>query len=202
MKKIVYLALLSTLFLHSKGVKTTEPQHSFGIEFNPIKALMFREEEATYSGTFSYFNHNDSTEISVPWLYYSRDNALDEFEKNDDKQTSILVDLHYRKYFSPHTEGAYVGTFARYAHLSGTSRESNGQNHFTVVDKFGLGFEIGYKIKNIFDTPFYYGMSFALGGYLTNNNNTFSSLDDLSSFAIDDYQRIVDIELFKIGYEF
>ena len=198
MKSIFYILLLTTLSLYAEAVDSTKTEE-WGIEFNPIRAVFFHED-TSFSGTFTHFNNSESTEISIPWYYYSTDITSKDSESNYNSR-SILVDVHYRKYFSPNTEGGYLGVFGRYAHLHGLDNETE---KYRVLNKVGMGLEVGFKVKNIFDTSFYYGASISLGSYLTGEDNVFKSSrgGELPSFVFDDIRQIIDIELFKIGYAF
>ena len=198
MNKVLFISLLglSSLFGESLSVVKSE---SWGVEFNPLRLLVFGDNETSLSGTFSYFDNENSVEIAVPWLYYKDSGRVDWNLQKEYREKSILVDVHYRKYFTPNTEGAYVGAFGRYAHLAG---ELYVTEEYKTVNKFGLGLEVGFKLKNIFDSPFYYGASIALGGYLGNENDVFNSHDWFSTLSLDDNRKIIDIELLKIGYEF
>ena len=200
MKKILNILLLSTFLLYGEGSVVTESKvDTWGIEFNPLRLLVYDEDETSLSGTFSYFDNKNSAEIAVPWLYYKNSYSSEDFSNFHAYTNELLtIDLHYRKYFLPNTEGAYVGVFGRYAHLDG---EAEVLGKYATVDKFGLGFEVGFKVKNFFDSPFYYGASIAFGGYVS-DNNVFTSNTWFSPFDFDDKRRIVDVELFKIGYEF
>jgi len=67
-----------------------------------------------------------------------------------------------------------------------------------------LGVEVGFKVKNIMNSPFYYGASLAVGSYFGGDNDVFDTNNfiDLDTFEIDDRKTIFEIELLKIGYEF
>ena len=199
MNKIVFIGLLGVSSLFGEGLTVVKAE-SWGVEFNPLRLLVLNDDgERSLSGTLSYFDNEKSVEIAVPWFYYTDSGTVNWNPETKYREKSVLIDLHYRKYFTPNTEGAYIGAFGRYAHLRGEAYQT--ENH-TTVDKFGLGLEIGFKIKNIFDSPFYYGASIALGGYLGSNNDIFYSHDWFGPLALDDNRKIVDIELLKIGYEF
>lgn len=165
---------------------------TIGIEVNPFRFLISDDNWKSLSGTVAYFNHQNGTEIAMPF-YYSRDK-----EDYEEIETVINVDVRYRKYFaSQKTNGAYLGAFGRYTYLDGKVWD---KPYYATVEKFGVGAEIGIRMKRVFDSSFYWGMSLALGGYLGKDNNIFKS----SGFvlALDDNKMILDVELFKVGYEF
>jgi hypothetical protein len=164
---------------------------SFGVEINPFRFLATAEDD--FSGTMSYFDNDNGVEIAIP-IFYS-----DYSSGYGGSETVVDIDLHYRKYFSGNrTEGTYLGAFGRYTHLEGNARHTS---QYLTVEKFGLGVEVGYRVKDIFDTPFYWGVSLSFYGYLGNNNNVFEGLG-YSPLAFEDNQYGVDVELLKIGYEF
>jgi len=208
MKKIL-TTLLPFLITLSQAQKLPTPPklftpqpNSWGVEINPIRLLLTNSDYFGFSGTLSHFDNTNGVEIAIP-IYYLRDDRRFTNEQNQHYgavERRLNLDLHYRRYSSfahGKTESYYVGAFARYTHLDG---EANDRAGTVVVDKLGFGGEIGIRVKNIFDTPFYWGASLMIGGYVTGDNNKLSH--DMFDAGFDDRQLIVDIELLKIGYEF
>jgi len=202
------LLFLSTLLpaetLGVNAPKNTEnsvmEKSSWGVELNPFRLLILGSDWQSYSGTISHFDNETGIEIAMP-IFYSK-------EKNDyyygydnsyeDTETILTIDLDYRKYFSQsRTEGGFLGLFGRYAYLDGRVLD---RGQYATVQKVGIGGEIGYRVKNIFNTPFYWGTSFKIGGYIGGDNDIFNNSG--FSLGLDDNNLILDIELLKVGYEF
>ncbi len=189
--------------------KDTIKQEGWGVEINPFRLFASTDDESgwrSFSGTVSYFDNSSGVEIAMPILYskdstvrYSYGSFYDKQYESD--EIALDVDIRYRKYFSQkRTEGAYIGAFVRYTYLDGRAKESA---QYATVEKFGVGGELGFKIKDIFNTPFYWGASLSLGSYLGSDNDIFQTdAMSLGSFNMDDNQYIVDIEILKVGYEF
>ena len=190
MRKILFMLLLlngSSLYADAE----------WGVEFNPFRVLVLGSDWQSFSGTISHFDNENGIEIAIPILY-SKEKNTHYTDGYEDTETALNIDLHYRKYFSGNRiEGAYLGAFGRYTYLDGKVWD---RGQYATVEKFGLGGEIGYRVKDIFNTPFYWGASLSLGGYIGSNNDIFNS----SGFAlgIDDNKMIIDVELLKVGYEF
>ena len=207
MKRILSVGvLLFSTTLYAEDVIT---KNGWGIEINPLRLLISAggSDWTSFSGTLSHFNNETGVEIAMPILYskdittrynYMDLNSFDDFE---DEEVALDIDIHYRQYFSKkRTEGAYIGAFARYTYLDGKAIKDG---KYATVEKFGVGGEIGFKIKNIFNTPFYWGSSFSLGTYISSDNDVFQTTDmSIGAFDIDDNKYIVDLELLKVGYEF
>lgn len=194
MKKILFLLFLCNSFTFSE---TLIQKTSWGIEVNPLRLLLLSGEWKSFSGTISHFDNENNIEIAMP-IFYSKENNEYYYSRREDTETVLNIDLRYRKYFSGNrTEGGFLGLFGRYTYLDGKVWS---KSKYATVEKFGLGGEIGYKVKNIFHTPFYWGTSFSLGSYIGSDNNIFNSSG--IELGIDDNKLILDIELLKVGYEF
>jgi len=201
----VGLLFLSTA-LHAEDMINKD---GWGVEINPLRLLISAggSDWNSFSGTLSHFNNETGVEIAMPILY-SKDITtrynyigLDATDDLEEKSVALDIDIHYRQYFSKNrTKGAYIGAFGRYTYLDGKAIKDG---KYATVEKFGVGAEIGFKIKNIFSTPFYWGSSFSLGTYIGNDNDIFQTSDmSVGAFDIDDNKYIVDLELLKVGYEF
>jgi len=193
--------LLSAETLDLYASKKTENglmgKNSFGVELNPFRLLLLGSEWQSYTGTISHFDNETGIEIAVP-IFYSKDKNNNYNEAYKDTETLLTIDLDYRKYFSQaRTEGGFLGLFGRYAYLD--ARVSS-QGRYATVQKVGIGGEVGYRVKNIFNTPFYWGTSFKIGAYIGGDNDIFEN--STFSLALDDNKLILDIELLKVGYEF
>ncbi len=193
-KKVLLFLFLGSSLSFSE---TVIPKTSWGVEFNPFRVLVLDSDWQSFSGTISHFDNENGIEIAMPILYSKEKNRYynDIYE---DTETALNIDLHYRKYFSRNrTQGAYLGAFGRYTYLDG---KVNYEGKYATVEKFGVGGEIGYRVKDIFDTPFYWGASLSLGGYIGGDNDIYNSSG--LNLGIDDNKLILDIELLKVGYEF
>jgi len=172
-------------------------QNGWGVEFNPFRVLILGSEWKSLSGTISHFDNESGIEIAIPF-FYSKEKDISYNRNHEDTEIASTIDIHYRKYFSKtRTDGGYLGIFSRYTYLDG---KVWGSGKYATVEKLGLGGEVGYRVKNIFDTPFYWGVSMSLGGYIGKDNDIFNSSG--MPLAIDDNQFILDVELLKVGYEF
>ncbi len=172
-------AFLIAICLHAD---TLPEDKSYGVEINPFYLLLTSPSESYFSGTFSYFDHARDVEIAFPIHYYK--------EADDYKQYTL--DMHYRKFINDKIQGLYYSGFARLARLEGVS----GNSYIKQV-KFGLGGGVGFRLFN--KNGFYWGASFSIGSYITNDNDQFVN----NMFVVtDDPRFIVDIELLKFGYSF
>jgi len=191
--------LIGSGFLYAETSNNTlKKEKSFGVEINPFRLLVSNDEWQSFSGTMSYFDNDNGIEIAMPIFYSKEKNTYYYDTPYKESETVVNIDLHYRKYFSgSRTNGAYLGAFGRYTYLDG---KVDYTTKYATVKKFGLGGEVGYRVKNIFNTSFYWGTSLSIGGYLGSDNNVFNT----SGFAldIDDNKYIIDMELLKVGYEF
>ncbi len=183
--------LLMTNVLHAE-------EDSWGVEVNPFRLILLTEGSGSqsFSGTISHFDNSNGIEIAMP-IYFSKDKSDYYGGSDNDTETVLDIDLRYRKYFEKKTEGAYIGGFGRYTYLDG---RANDISQYATVKKFGLGLEVGMRVKRIFDTPFYWGASLGVGAYLGDNNDIFHGSG--ITMALSDNQYILDVELFKVGYEF
>ena len=188
MKKILILFSL----LHAEGEIAPTEKSSWGVEVNPFRLLSIDDDWQSFSGTMSYFDNENGTELAIP-IFYSKE----QYDSDSDIEEVLNIDLDYRKYLSGNrTKGVYLGVFGRYTYIDAKVWNTN---KYATVQKFGLGGVIGYRFKDAFNLPFYWGANFKIGRHLGNDNDIFNS----SSFSmIDDNQLIIDIELFKVGYEF
>ncbi|HHD82470.1 MAG TPA: hypothetical protein ENK82_08080 [Campylobacterales bacterium] len=199
MRNILFLCFL----LSSTGsfAQTVSSEKStWGVEVNPFRLFILTNDWQSFSGTISHFDNENGVEIAMPIFYSEEKNNYYNGSINayEDTETVLNIDLDYRKYFSGNqTEGAYLGAFGRYTYLDARVWD---RPKYATVQKFGVGGEIGVKMKNIFNSPFYWGASLKIGGYIGSDNDVFNS----SGFALglDDNKLIVDAELLKVGYEF
>ena len=179
------LAFIVLTLMSMLDAESLSKDKRFGAEVNPFYLLISAggTSEKYLSGTFSYFNHKNSTEIAFPIHYMSQD-------YNDYKQRTL--DVHYRKFINDSIDGFYYSGFARFAKLEGRSG-----NTLIKQTKVGAGAGIGFRLFH--KSGFFWGASLGLGAYLTGDNDQFTH----NLFVItDDQQMIVDIELFKFGYTF
>ncbi len=221
---IVPFLLTSHSLSFAQGLTATEENKRFGIELNipRLITLTGSHDWQSASGSFSYFNHKNNTEIAAPWL-------VEKLEANAKEQDRTLSDqtiaLHYRKFLGEDLNGVYWNGFVKLAHVKGRQRDygfprnkqglhkspcrgsdcestpidtptySNPQKSST---KFGLGIGTGYRFipKN---KPYYWGASLSVGQYLTGKHNLY---DGCTGALTADSKYIVDIELLKFGYSF
>ena len=196
MRKILFLyLLLSITWSFAQTVS------KWGVEVNPFRLLLLESDWQSFSGTISHFDNENGIEISMPIFYSKEKNyyySSSSSNEHEYTETVLNIDIDYRKYFSGNkTEGGYLGLFGRYTYLDGKIWD---EAKYATVQKFGLGGEIGVRTKRIFNSPFYWGASLRIGGYIGGDNDIFNS----SGFALglDDNKLILDIELLKVGYEF
>lgn len=190
-KGLVALFLISSTLLSSASDK-----ESFGVEVNPLRVLLSMGSWKSFSGTVSHFDNEHGVEIAFP-IYYSKEN-FDRFNGYETSEIVANMDLRYRMYSSDSiTDGSYMGVFGRYTYLDGQAKKSS---KLATVQKFGIGGEVGFRSKRLFNMPLYWGMSLALGAYVVGENDVLDSSGLLS--ALEDTPVIIDIELLKVGYEF
>lgn len=193
-KTFIVLLLLMSSFLYGASDDDEKVKNSYGIEVNPFRLFSYGSEWQTFAGTFSCFHNDEGVEIAFP-VFYSRKQTMN--FNHDDTDTLFTFDIHYRKYFEEHkTQGAYWGVFGRYAYLDG---KVDAEPLYASVHKFGVGFEVGVRVKRLFDYPLYWGVSIAIGKYLFGRNRVFSPN---ATAANEDSEVILDGEILKIGYEF
>ncbi|HIP59742.1 MAG TPA: hypothetical protein EYH01_04845 [Campylobacterales bacterium] len=180
--RLVFVALL----VGNLGADSLSTDKRFGVEANPLYlflAGLSGSNETFLSGSFSYCNHENLAEITVPFHYMK-------LEHDDYKQ--FTIDVHYRKFINDSIGGFYYSGFARFAKLEGESG-----NSYTKLTKAGVGAGIGFGLFH--KSGFYWGMSLSLGAYLLGDNDQFTH----SLFVVtDDPHLIVDVELLKFGYTF
>ncbi len=172
--------LILAINLHAGSL--SKDKH-FGVEVNPFYLLLTGSSERYFSGTVSYFDHENNVEIAFPVYYYNED-------YNNYKQYTL--DMHYRKFINKTMHGFYYSGFARVAKLEGLSG-----NYRIKQTKLGLGVGIGFRLFS--KSGFYWGASLGAGSYITGNNDQFVN----NMFVVtDDPRFIFDIELLKFGYSF
>jgi len=185
--KKTFLTLLFLLISSSHAINL-EQDKKFGVEVNPFYLLIItpgENSETMLSGTFSFFDHINGAEIAIP-LHYMKMNSY--------KQ--LTIDIHYRKFLNNQVGGFYLSGFGRVARLEGETTNDTEFN-YAKQTKVGLGAGLGFRVFS--DFGLYWGASFSLGRYLTNDNENFGS----NLFTInDDAPYILDIEFFKFGYSF
>lgn len=184
-----------------------------GFEFNYFRLLTLGSAEKTLSGTYSFFNTKNNTEIAIPFMLSSAEHSSYygyDIVDNNKNLTSFTIDAHYRKYLGHRLDGFYLSAFARAAYLNGlkggnpsyyySSEPYNfTQPHTSSEVKFGIGFGIGYRI--ISDSGYYWGTSLSLGKYLVGDSNIFDDAEGISA-NLDDEEFIITIELLKFGFAF
>jgi len=194
-----YLAsLIFVTILITSSLKAHDD--TFGISINPVRIGISDSEYETYSGTFSYFNHENNTEIAIPWIY-ERDTYLwDDITSYKTPDTLLNIDLQYKQYIDKErsAEGMFYGAFARYSYLHG---DSNRKFIIAEQHKFGLGVLAGFQITtfSIAGIDLYWGSTLSVGFYLNKDANIFDS--DVSLYW-EDHRYILDLELLKIGITF
>jgi len=185
-----------------------------GFEFNYFRLLTLGSEEKTLSGTYSFFNTQNNTEIAIPFMLSSAEHSSYygyDISNNNKDLTSFTIDVHYRKYLGHRLDGFYLSAFARTAYLNGLKR-SNESYYYSSSEpysftpkhtgsevKFGVGFGIGYRI--ISDSGYYWGTSLSVGRYLVGDSQVFDDAEGISA-NLDDEEFIINIELLKFGFAF
>jgi hypothetical protein len=199
----------------SKRINIVQPlgTRTQGFEFNFFRLLTLSSEEKSLSGTYSFFNTENNTEIAIPFMFNSAEHSSFygyDLVDNNKNLTSFTIDAHYRKYLGHRLDGFYLSAFARAAYLNGVKGGSESYyyssepNSFAQPQtgsevKFGIGFGIGYRI--ISDSGYYWGTSLSVGRYLVGDSDVFTEADGISA-NLDDEEFIIDIELLKFGFAF
>lgn len=184
-----------------------------GFEFNFFRLLTLSAEEKTLSGTYSFFNTENNTEIALPFMLnsaeYSGYYGYDVVDSNKNL-TSFTIDAHYRKYLGHRLDGFYLSAFARATYLNGLKGDDEVSHYYSESYsytplktgsevKLGIGFGIGYRI--ISDSGYYWGTSLSVGRYLVGDSDVFYDAHGISA-NLDDEEFIIDIELLKFGFAF
>lgn len=209
-KKIDNIATQSE---QSSQIKIEQPlgNRTQGFEFNFFRLLTLGEDDKSLSGTYSFFNTENNTEIALPFMYSSSlHQSLWDYELLDinEKLTSYTLDAHYRKYLGHRLDGFYLSAFTRAAYLSGIKGDESNYSYSSLNTanykkgsefKLGIGFGIGYRI--ISQSGYYWGSSLSVGKYLIGDSDVFVDSEGISS-TLDDEEFIVDIELLKFGFAF
>ncbi len=211
----ISLIILLLSFTQSNTATPLEGR-KFGVEFNIPRVLSFSKAWRSLSGSFSYFNHRNNTEIAFPWLIAKYDSDDSDSSTNNSIDTSLVnksIDIHYRKFFSDELNGFYFSAFTRLSHFDG--HVYNGQNSSLTAPsdiekptyirgtealsklRFGLGVGLGYRLfpKN---KRLYWGMGIILGRYIDDSNYDFVNGGPIT----ENTPIIVDAELLKFGYAF
>ncbi len=192
-RKLLKLFLLFSSLLCAEDV--LNDKMSIGVELNPLRLLISDKNWLTVSGTIAHFNNSNGVEIAIPFYYLNENRDNGAYRR---KEKRFNLDIHYRQYlFGKETTGLYLGGFGRYTYLDG---KAINRLQYVTVNKFGLGGEIGFRLKGQ-TIPIYWGASLSLGGYLGNSNDKLSR-DVMFDGGWDDRKLILDIELLKVGYEF
>lgn len=193
------LFLLSTLFqIHAEPLQGRK----YGVEFNIPRVLAYSNDWKTMSGTFSYFDHKNKTEIAFPWF-------LGKYGSGDDALLNQSIDIHYRKFVEDRLGGLYLSAFSRLSNFDGaayTNRESilntdtgyyEDQETKNVTNlRFGVGVGIGFRLLPE-NKRMYWGSSLMIGRYFDSNENYTQSWG-----FFDDGSFILDAEILKFGYAF
>ncbi|HIO97357.1 MAG TPA: hypothetical protein EYG71_05465 [Leucothrix sp.] len=181
----------------------------YGVEFNIPRVLIYGKDWKSMSGTFSYFNHNNKTEIAFPWL-------IAKYGRGDEALLTKSIDIHYRKFLDDELNGFYLSGFARLSNFDGQTYSSgthtvdtefgtNQERNTEQLSKtrFGVGVGIGIRLfpKN---KRMYWGTGLIIGRYLDDKEYNFVNEGSNSApgpFA-DHTSVIIDVELLKFGYSF
>jgi hypothetical protein len=192
MFKKITLFLFLTIFVYAD--EQVLEGKKYGIELGLPRLLTINDEWQSFSGSFSYFDHENQVEYAISWLY-SNEKGSNYYIYSDDIRV-INVDLHYRK-FIREMGALYFSGFARVTNIDGKLSHESG---YANVTKLGAGVGIGYRYFST-TSPFYWGAGIIFGRYLLGDNDMF--VDTISGISfIDDSPWIVDVELLKFGYAF
>jgi len=190
MKKLLLCLCMVTL-VHAENPPLAGKK--FGVEFNFPRLLTYNDSWQSFSGTFSYFDHENKAEIALPWVI-----SKNQSSNNDDDFLDITtVDMQYRKFIDNKLNGVYFSGVGRLAHLDGNLRDQTA-NQRTL--KFGVGVGLGYRLFPQ-SNRFYWGTSLVMGRFIVGENDIYdnSGIDFLN---FDDQAFFVDIEFLKFGYAF
>ncbi len=179
-----------------------------GVEFNFPRILTYTKDWISMSGTYSRFNHQNKTEIALPWL-------IAKYGRGDDTLTTKSIDLHYRQFLGDELNGFYLSAFTRLGHFKGKkykegTRQTSPGGVYSAPDtedysKFRVGIGVGLGVR-IFpkNKRMYWGSGLIIGRYLDLDDNEFINDGD-TSFAgpfAESSSIIIDLELLKFGYAF
>ncbi len=193
--KIQKLGILLFVLNTLAYTEETYKKESFGVEFNILRPLLMKGVGVdSFSGGVNYFDDTRGIEIAIPFTYNKMFYDNKYYRDNDYDDTSLTVDLHYRKFFQNKANGFYLGALGRYAYLEGKSNNAK----IVKQHRFGIGTEMGVRLRND-DSHTYIGASFALGAYLDKEANF---AHQGSFMDMDRKKYFWDIELLKFGYEF
>ena len=215
--KAIPLLLLLALMQNSRA--ETLQGRKFGVEFNIPRVLSYSKAWKSLSGSFSYFNHRNSTEIAFPWLIakYGSDDTDASAPSYNDANNSLInksLDMHYRKFFDNELNGFYFSVFTRLSHFDGSvyAGQSSSTNPSSNLDKpiyyrttkklkklrIGLGVGLGYRLfpKN---KRLYWGAGIILGRYIDDTEYDFVNN---GGAVTENTPIIIDAELLKFGYAF
>jgi len=180
----------------------------YGIEFNIPRILFSQPEMIGMSGTFSYFNHKNKSDIAMPWLiakYGAREDKTVNTKNGSIVEKSMPLmersfDLHYRKFISDELDGFYLSLFTRFAHYDGSIYTDSSKTKTKSFSKLrtGVGVGIGYRVFPG-KRRMYWGAGMIIGRYIDNQYYTLVNNNDPFSEGT---PIIIDAELFKVGYAF
>lgn len=167
----------------------------YGIEFNVFRLLLV--DNFSLSGSFSFFDPERKTEISIPVYYFIADSRT---------ATDIFtIDCHYRYFLKNTLNGFYLSAFGRIAKFDGYydtyeyEKSYDEYYHKKSITDIGLGVGIGYRIFSY--KGLYWGTSISFGRYLGGNDLSRFEFDNNDLFIELDKQ-IINIEFLKFGWAF
>lgn len=209
--KVLTTALLCLAFIQSSFATPLEGR-KYGFEFNIPRLLLTSPEMKGLSGTFSYFNHNNNTEIAIPWLIAKYGSGKDEYINTKagrikEDNTPLLnrsFDIHYRKFIFDKLNGLYLSGFTRFSHFDGARYLNDSPNILNKKTepfsklRTGFGVGIGYRVFPE-NGRTYWGAGVIVGRYIDNKN--YSLVNNDGPFEYDS-PIIIDAELLKFGFSF
>ncbi len=199
-KRFIISFLFFSALLYAKSIDLQNSKKLYvGFEINPLSILALGDTTFYFSTGISIFNPNNNTEIAFPILWTKEDRSINYYQNKRNivrhyQESFLYVDTRYRKYLRSLEDGIYFDAFMRFCSIKGKLRN---EDVIQRTDKLGIGAGVGYRFLPKKSPNFYYGFSFAIGRYLTENNDIY---DDM--FFINDHAYFIDIEFFKFGYLF
>lgn len=177
------------------------PEHRIGIQLNPIATLYgLGQDNIIFSGGLSYFNHEKSIEIDLPFLFEKMIN--DPPETSHANGTVATVALRYRKYLMGKIGGFYTAAEVRYQYANVEELKYSWVYGDTIIlsegKRIGIGFGPGYRVFS--DEHLYWGIGIDVGYYFLGDD--FPEKFNYTSFLSPREDIYFRLNIFMTGWAF